>query len=284
MNGRATARLALGLAAFLGGPAAWGASEPAGRPAPTVVKPGGFVFNLLPKSFQSSPTMETSVFTEVTPFGRHVPPPSTAQPTYYFLHSGGYKLLGHSTPAGDKSPAPADLERVLVNSLARNGYRVTDAAHPATLLINYFWGSFAAMDHEDRQNFPRLAQQEYIQRALLVGGVKFAKDVDHTFTYGEGPREQIGKARDLRDQAADDLYYLVATAYGFTAQGRQQVWRTTMTVNSRGVSLAETLQPLVELAAPYFGRDLPEPELMTARFSRTGHVELGTPTVVPDKK
>jgi len=85
------------------------------------------------------------------------------------------------------------------------------------------------------------------------------------------------------DQAASNVYYVVASAYDYqsiAAKRRVLLWRTRMTVAADGVSQEQTLPTLVASAAPFFGRDMPEAEILSKRALREGTVEVGTPTVV----
>jgi hypothetical protein len=87
----------------------------------------------------------------------------------------------------------------------------------------------------------------------------------------------------LVDQAASNVYYVVASAYDFKsvmAKQRLLLWRTRMTVAAAGVSQVQTLPTLVLSAAPFFGKEMSEPETMSKRAVREGTVEIGTPTVV----
>ena len=87
----------------------------------------------------------------------------------------------------------------------------------------------------------------------------------------------------LLDQSADDVYYVVASAYDYRALAQNQrhlLWRTRMTVASKGVSQIDTLPTLIASAAPYFGRDMAEAETLIKRTVRSGNVEIGTPVVV----
>ena len=88
----------------------------------------------------------------------------------------------------------------------------------------------------------------------------------------------------LVDQAVSDVYYVVASAYDYAALAKQErrlLWRTRMTVAASGVSEEQTLPTLIATAAPFFGREMTEPSIFAKRAVRDGHVELGTPTVVP---
>lgn len=87
----------------------------------------------------------------------------------------------------------------------------------------------------------------------------------------------------LIETAFHPCYFVVASAYDAPAmtQGKRLLlWRTKMTVDSQGVSLEETLRPLVASATPYFGRDMQETAVVSQRISREGKVEVGEATVI----
>ena len=91
------------------------------------------------------------------------------------------------------------------------------------------------------------------------------------------------KNENLLTQAANDVYYVVASAYDYrTVAGKDKVllWRTRMTVASTGLSQLQSLPELVRSAGPYFGKEMTEPELMNRHSVREGTVQVGTATVV----
>jgi hypothetical protein len=53
-----------------------------------------------------------------------------------------------------------------------------------------------------------------------------------------------------------------------------------MTVAAQGVSQDQTLPTLITSAAPFFGKEMSEPAILTKRAVREGQVEIGTATVV----
>jgi hypothetical protein len=152
-----------------------------------------------------------------------------------------------------------------------------------------------------------------LDRAALVGGDKFARELLKLFEEadamslaasatpppGSEPvftaammdfanpvnmfKRRSAKNEFLVDQAASDVYYVVASAYDYKAMAANQrvlLWRTRMTVASSGVSPQQSLPTLVLSAGPFFGKDMPEPETLSKRSMREGNVEIGTPTVV----
>jgi len=85
----------------------------------------------------------------MTPAGRKLPTPSPANPVYYTMRPLGqqdpHKTLDPlddlDTPYGHIPQIPyADLQKQLEISLAANGYRPADIAHPATQMLLITWG------------------------------------------------------------------------------------------------------------------------------------------------
>jgi hypothetical protein len=127
-----------------------------------------------------------------------------------------------------------------------------------------------------------------LERSVLVGGRKFLDEMSFYVEWGYMPPTGLDqlKLEQLQYQAAKELYYVVASAYDYDSMAhgkRQLAWRTTMTVNSTGVSLTETMPPLIANAAPFFGRETTEPEFGSRKMLREGRVDVGTPTVMKEK-
>lgn len=241
-------------------------------------KTGEFVFSLLPKSLQRNPDLEMTVNTELTPYGRLLRTPSPEQPAYYISYSSGYRQMGEPI-GGEHPPKPELIQRSLQRALAVSGYQPASHEHPPELAILYFYGSHNQMDPEEAARFPQAAAKQRLERAMLVGGHAEVDKMSRVLEWGEQLTDRTAKYEYLRDQANDDLYYVVASAYDFAALAHKQrklVWRTTMTVNAKGVSLSETLSPLIATAGPYFGHETAEPEIVERRISRWGvHVGEG---------
>lgn len=264
------------------------AGDPAGaaRNSDRLPGTGDFVFSILPKAFQQNPELEMTVVTEFTAYGRLQRPVSATQPAYFVAQTGGYRQFGDAV-GGEHSPPPADLERAITKALALNGFLpATLPAHVPTLAVIYTWGSHNKLSPEMAANFPDLAAKQTLERAILVGGKDFASGMGRMMEFGETILDHTERLDYLRYQASDDLYFVVASAYDYRsiATGKRQlVWRTSMTVNSKGVSMKETLMPLIATAAPFLGRETAGPEIAMRRMSREGRVEIGTATVVEDK-
>ena len=293
------------------------AAEPAAPAFKKEEKKSEWVFSLLPKSFQKNPRIDLTVITEMTELGKKLPPVTPAKPVYFVTQSGGFNQRGHA-PGNEKTLKEADLERLLIHSLATSGYLPAGdpPQHPISLAIVYTWGSHNLLVEGDEEN-PSLSGQmvarNILDRAALVGGEKFAAKLLKLFEEADslaiagsarpppdgqaviGPeqmefmnpvnmfRRADSKNDFLVDQTANDVYYVVASAYDYGAllrKERRLYWRTRMTVAAQGVSQEQTLPTLIASAGPYFGKDMPEVEILSKRATPEGKVEIGEAVVV----
>jgi hypothetical protein len=296
------------------------APTPAPAPPPPEKPPkkesSEWVFSLLPKSFQKNPLLELTVITEMTEAGKRLPPVSSAAPAYFELFTNGPRQLGHAQGSGKTLPEE-EIRRLLIRSLAANGYQPAQPpAQPPSLLILYTWGSHFMLTEGDDENpvlSGNMVARNLLDRAALVGGEKFARKLLDLFEQADAmslagaSRPPPGgesvftpalmdfanpvnlfkradpKNEFLFDQAASDVFYVVASAYDYqsvTEKRRLLLWRTRMTVAAAGVSALQSLPTLVQNAAPYFGKDMAEAAILSRRVMREGRVEIGTPTVV----
>ena len=150
------------------------------------------------------------------------------------------------------------------------------------------------------------ARANVIERAELIGGTKFAQelgavlnaeaayeksraDLMSPMVAMASPFNRFVNANDslmeLVEESFNSCYFVIASAYDFAAMTKGQrvlYWRTKMTVNSIGISMTQSLTPLIASAGPYFGRDMTEAATITRRVVREGKVEVGTPQVLDD--
>lgn len=98
------------------------------------------------------------------------------------------------------------------------------------------------------------------------------------------PVEQFKRADDnnpqLLDQVRGEFYYIIVSAYDYASmlqRKRTLLWRTHLTVDSRGVSLVDTLEALVTSGTPYLGKETGRPGSISKTVIRRGRVEIGAP-------
>lgn len=319
-------------------PAARAASGSATDESP---KPkGGFVFSLLPKSLQRNPRLDFNIVTEMTADGRSAKQPKPQAPIFFVVQAGGMHNTGIGTEGNLKAPTPERLQQMLVRALAERGYHESTApAERPGLAIVFNWGAStynppvsvadaapapagdegeaAPADTGSTGDVPIpeiVLRRALIDRALLLGGAKFAKEIADAMQdldsnaqveagvaavmspdfAGGGPmtqdpfdrlRQRSPEMDRLIDELFSSSFFVVASAYDYDALAKGQrrlLWRTKMTVNSLGVNMVESIPPLIASAAPYLGKETPDPVVVTKRINRGGDVEIGTAVVVPD--
>lgn len=252
------------------------AEEPARPPGAIVEQSRGIHFTLIPKAFVKNPSLEMTVNTQLTPFGRSLPEASPEHPVYYIAHDEGYRQMG-DTVGGEHPPPPPELERHLIAALSERGYRPATPQSPPSLVLFFVWGSHNAMDREMALMFPEQAFRQQLERSMLIGGSAFRKREDERASFGSGAFDMSAKSDYLHYQALNDLYYGIVSAYDYTALAhneRRLAWRTTMTVNATGVNMTETLPALITSSSFYFGRATDEPVAIIRDVHR-GTVTLG---------
>lgn len=253
-------------------------------PLPVMTKPAGengwLGFSLLPKAFQRNPQLEMTVISELTEYGRSLPPASPDRPVYYVGHNTGFTQRGDIV--SDYPPDTNYLGRLLRHALQTNGYLPATQKHPPTLMLIFHWGAHNAMDREMRLMFPELARRHTLERSILVGGRRFESSVARRMSYGDFLTDHTTDDEFLIYQANAGIYFAVISAYDVRPPDgakRRLVWRASLTANTSGVSMTDTLPALLLSAAPIFGRDMPRPEVVLRRVRR-GVVEYGPATVV----
>jgi hypothetical protein len=255
-----------------------------------------WVFEFLPKAFQRNPLLEMTVFTEMTNDGKKVTPATREHPVYYEVVAPGYRQEGGAMAY--HPPPPSELLDALEKSLAAAGYlRATSGPSPALLLVEH-WGAHTRVDDMFAESDPDLAVKNIIARARLIGGESFARQLLEAYNYdilapselATGAFSKLGQLRDssptmrfLFEQAQEDVYFVVASAYDYAATARNEkslLWRTTMTANTQGVSMKQTFPPLIATATPYFGHETTQALAISARGIPEGKVELGELRVI----
>jgi hypothetical protein len=277
-----------------------------------------WVFSFLPVGLQRNPQVEFTIITEMTDEGRKLPEPSFSKPVYYISHSVGQRDVGGSY-AGTRPIQYKYLENQLNNALASNGYRQADLEHPATQVIFIAWGmhnrvvfadneadAFAGDDESEADIDSGIAGtytvdtddfENLLSRAKTIGGRKFAREfadalVQQRNWNGKLNADALGPLSDFagRDettgslvyQVFGDCYYLLVTSFDLEALKRNEkkvLWTTKISTASLGIAFESTLPNMIENGAYYFGRDMPEPDIIRKRAQKKATVTIGEATV-----
>jgi hypothetical protein len=233
---------------------------------------------------EKNPLLHMTAVTEFTDYGKTLPAASARHPVYYVSHDCGQRSKGEAS-ADEKSPPPADLARLLQESLATNGFRPADSPeHKPALTVYYHYGSHRQLDPETAKLYPDKNWTQQTERAYLIGGKAFGHRFErwgrHDVLFSFSRQKQAF----LIEQLSNDIHYIVVSAYAFDELAKNAprlVWRTTLTVNGRGSSMTNTLGPLVLSASPFFGRETGGAVAMQ-RAVKPGTVELGPLGIIDD--
>lgn len=172
----------------------------------------GFVFSLFPRSFQNNPHTDFTAICEMTEEGRKRPVATKDNLVSYIAHNGGFFETGEDH--SNILPSAEAMEGAVRRALAVNGFvPVTEGKKPDLVLI-YHWGAHTI-------NLSGETIGMIMSRALLIGGVKFAKELEAvlkeqsqywTTSNVESSSDEAGPTvkRGARDEAVEMMKAAVA--------------------------------------------------------------------------
>jgi hypothetical protein len=218
---------------------------------------------------------DVNVVVDMTEDGRKVAPPTKEKPAFYFPVLAGYREKG-SLVAGEKSPPPNSVAKLLAKALAGQHYYVMgDKTPPPTLILVFHWGYMnPQIDDTGDPDNPQTTFWNQREMLALVAGNTLKNVGSMSF-----------EREDILQNARDDRYFVLVTAYDFEAgkeRKKKPLWQAKLSAPSNRVSLAETIPALISAGAPHFGRETEKPKAVSAPLAKEGKVEVGTPVVVPD--
>lgn len=218
---------------------------------------------------------DVNVVVDMTEAGQKITPPTKARPAFYFPVLAGYRESG-SLVAGEKSPPPTPVAKLLAKALAAQHYYVMGTkTPPPSLILVFHWGYMNPQidDIGDNENPQPLFWNQREMLSLVAGNT----------LQNVGP---LGFQReDILQAAREDRYFVIVSAYDFEAAKTKKkvlLWQAKMSTPSNRVSLAEVIPSMITAGGPRFGRETKLPESVTAPLAKEGTVEIGTPTVVDE--
>ncbi|MGA2445662.1 MAG: hypothetical protein ABSG50_09580 [Opitutaceae bacterium] len=242
--------------------------------------------------------------TDIMPAGLLLRPPSPTDPVYYVAKNFGYRDFG-AVMTGDKLPVPQDMMRTIVRVLAKAGYLPADARHPPTQLIIFAWGTLyrddmpnpvshmtpypsnhlAMVPNPQNFNLPD-TQLNYGRELRFLGGDKLGLVSEYLDDSMVPPIPGLTRidsdAEAIRRVAAENLYVAALAGYEFPVQQPRHpkmLWRTKISCPAAGLVLADTLPPMLVIAAPYIGRETSGPVWVNASDKFKPDIRIGIPKV-----
>jgi hypothetical protein len=251
---------------------------------------------LATKNFAAERIHTITVLTEVAEPDRPSVPTTGENP----LYAAFTVATRSSTGSAKKTKATeAELLRATEKAISKNGYALADASHPPDVVLDVRWGEWLAHGLPDRtsgDNGPQTIEKIHV-RAVIVGGKVFANELRaaliRSSTEGDinraafGPnanpaqrsmaqgsskndpvkrfQERSEKTRYLVDQATTDCYFLTISARSKNSpdgSAGDLLWKSSVTMSSRRFSAEEGVALMMEQAAPWFGRQMAEAEIL----------------------
>jgi hypothetical protein len=218
---------------------------------------------------------DVNVVVDMTEAGKKVEPPTKEKPAIYFPVLAGFREEG-SLVAGEKSPPPNSVAKLLAKALAAQHYFVMGPKTGApSIILVFHWGYMNPKvdDTGDPDNPQQIFWNQKEMLALVAGNT-----LNNIGAFGF-------EREDILQNARDDRYFVIVSAFDFEAAKTKKkvlLWQAKMSTPSNRVSLAEVIPSMITAGGPHFGRETKRPESITAPLAKEGKVEVGTPTVVPD--
>ena len=209
--------------------------------------------------------------------------PSKENPIHYIILGGGERTLGDAY-AGEKMPKRDDVARALVGVLEAQGFRLTKLGGPVPqLAIVFTYGSANLSTVDLNDTDPATGETttstiafNHREIMALVGADKASRRL-----------LMSSEADRINEAAREDRLYLFVAALDVDALAKRKekklVWRTRISIPSRGYWLPDTVGVMLKTAGPYFGVATEMPVFLDDADRRKTEVKVGTPVVVPEQ-
>jgi len=202
------------------------------------------------------------VTTDVSKEGKTIAPPTAEHPVYYVPVFLGYSEKGQVAQHFQRQPPDEPIQRAVVVSLAKRHYLLASREFPPTLTIAIEWGTITPV---------------YVNRSVINAAEIRARVLG-------SQQDRLG-ARNAAFRhemmSLDGWHFLVVSAFAYQRKATPEspdvlLWRAHASTGHWGHFLEETIQPLIAVATPAFGR--PTKPGVTWH-DKTGIVEIGESTV-----
>jgi len=220
--------------------------------------------------------------TDATREGALLRPPSPADPVYYFPLIKGYHDFGVAM-AGEKMPVPEETIRVIVRTLAKEGYLLATVQHRPSQLIMFTWGTLYpdVMPNPGDPDLP-VGQLNYRRMLGFLGGDKLGLVPTYADDWMEpllpGLTRFDPDADAISHLAREPLYVVALVAYEFPVtqpKHPKMLWRTKISCPAIGFLLADTVPTMLAVAEPHIGRETSRPVWVNASANFKADVRIG---------
>ena len=203
--------------------------------------------------------------------------PTPENPITYMMFLGKQRDLG-APIAGVKMPSQTEIETLVANTLNAQGYtqKFPGDTIPDIFIVFTYGAAYTEDDGLDTLEFDEDTGE--FSGITTIPNSPAAREL---FALVGGAKVQ---RRGTKRTDTDRLFIMVAAIDGPKWFKREQeiVWRTRISIPSRGFNLPTSMSVMLRSAAPYFGTDSTVPVFLRDEDRRQTDVEIGEATVVEE--
>jgi len=232
-----------------------------------------FAGSIAPAHAKTPPGPDVLVVADVLETSSAPIGPTAEHPVRYMFLGGFKRDLGGSV-AGLPPTPPDRIREAIKQALARRHFIEARLGEPIPpLAIVYLWGTALLDTYE-----------------LLDVDQDTAETTSTTLAFNQREMFQLlgidkarqrlmsaSDARGLTDALHTDRLYIFVAALDLAALRKRQMkplWRTRMSIEARGTSLAESMEVMLASAAPFFGREETRPVFVDDALRRKVEVRM----------
>ncbi|MBT5903467.1 MAG: hypothetical protein HOH58_15305 [Opitutaceae bacterium] len=239
--------------------------------------------------FSKKPKKEPEILIVSDTFGHEEAAvrPSKENPVSYMIFIGQRRDMG-ATIAGIKAPTKEEIESIIHRTMQSQGFtsRALGEEVPDIFVVYTYGSAYVPDDPSEGIEFDEESGEFSGQTAVpdtvgeremfaLAGGAKVLQNGAN--------RLEVEAVRDAAE--IDRLFIMIAAVNGPKYhQGEKEVmWRTWISIPSRGFNLPNYLDLMVETAGPYLATETHLPVTLREEDRRETNVEIGETTVVAEE-
>ena len=213
--------------------------------------------------------------------------PSKDNPVTYMIFIGQRRDMG-ATIAGIKAPSKEEIENIIHRTMKSQGFvpRAFGEEIPDIFVVYTYGSAYVPTDPSEGIEFDEETGEFSGQTAVpdtigeremfaLAGGAKVLQNGAN--------RLEVEAVQDAAE--IDRLFIMIAAVNGpkYHAGEKEVMWRTRISIPSRGYNLPNFLDLMIETAGPYLATETNLPVTLREEDRRETNVEIGETTVVEEE-
>lgn len=239
--------------------------------------------------FSKKPKKEPEILIVSDTFGHEseLVRPTDENPITYLLFIGQRRDMG-AVIAGIKAPSKEEIEALIHRTMASQGFTRSELgeAIPDIFLVYTYGSAYVPDNPVDGIEFDEETGEFSGQTAVpdivgeremfaLAGGAKVLQN--------GGDRHELETVKEAAE--TDRLFVMIAAVDGpkYYNGEKEVMWRTRISIPSRGFNLPDYMDLMVETAGPYLATETTSPVILREEDRRETNVEIGEATVIEEE-